>query len=266
MPTFQPQNPAINGYALGWSSCTSYSAAMVASFDRQVPKVVTGRQVREMTHDTSGGLTLAQVDKALLDGWDINLDTTYSLPWSDFVAKINAGRAAILQGWYAPIADSRFDAGHGFRQNHAIAVMPGFVGMDPLADGRYADVYKYFGESYPQSLLREFAGRLNIGGTSYRALGLGLVYASFSADRVGHYRVSVKPLTGQTRRTFRVYSVSGSSVTASHLETTGGFEAACTAPRMYSWPGHSSQSLVRITSGSRTGKYIPRKYAHEVFP
>jgi hypothetical protein len=260
-PIFQAQNPAISGYALGWSSCTAFAGAMAASFDRQVSKLCTGGQVRQQTGDTTGGTTLAQLALALRTRWTVDLDTRYRLSWADFAAKINAGCAAILQGGYGPIADSRFDAGRGFRGNHAIAVIPGWIGMDPLADGRYGTTYAYKGEAYPQSLLKAFAGKLDVTGTG-SLLGSGLVYAAFTRDRVSNvlWKFSLGPAD------YTVYSVSGSLITGTRIAHTGGFSASCTAPQLYSWAGHTSQSLVRLTSGSHAGQYVRASHAHEVTP
>jgi len=268
LPAFQAQNPAISGYSLGWSSCTAFSGAMAAAFDSQVQKVMTGGQLRTMTHDTSGGLTLQQIDAALLEGWDINLNTVYGYPWADFVRRIDAGQGAILQGWYAPIADSAFDAGRGFRGNHAIFVPPGWGAMDPLADGRAAGVYKYHGQAYPQSLLGTFAGKLNLGGSTYRALGAGLAYASFTADRVASYVVSMPAAK------YGVYTVGGRTIVGVRTARTGGFRARSTSPLLYAWPGHTSQSLVRLLTGSHgdaalgagKGQYVRASHAQEVWP
>jgi hypothetical protein len=249
--TFQPQNPAISGYSLGWSSCTAFSAAMAASFDQQVAELCTGAQVRTLTHDTTGGLTLPQVDAAVLEGWNVNLNTVLGDTWTDFAKRINAGQGAILQGWYAPIADSPFDAGRGFRSNHAIFVPPGWGAMDPLADGRYGEAYKYQGAVYPSSLLREFAGRLNIGGSAYKALGLGLVYASYTADRVKTWSAHVAKGQG-----FGLYAVNRDTRTvisppSPHAaQATGDWSWTCTAPASYRWSGHSSRNLVVLTSGA----------------
>lgn len=251
LPTFQAQNPAISGYSLGWESCTAFAAAMAASFDAQVAKLCTGAQVRGLTHDTTGGLRLDQVDAAVLEGWNVNLNTVLGDTWADFVRRIDAGQGAILQGWYAPIADSPFDAGRGFRANHAIFVPPAWGAMDPLADGRYGEAYKYAGHAYPQDLLREFAGRLNIGSDGYRALGLGVAYASYTADRVAAWSAHVPK-----GASFGLYAVDRNTRTvvphpAPHAATaTGDWSWTCTSPALYRWAGHSSRSLVVLTSGA----------------
>jgi hypothetical protein len=179
-PKFQAQNPAISGYKYGWASCTAFSGAMAASFDKQVPLLVTGGVLRNETGDFVGGLNLRQIDDALKAHQGVDLAVLTPTTWADFVARLRAGQGAVLQGYYAPIAASPFDAGNGFKGNHAIFVPPNFAVMDPLADGRFRNVYRYHGQVYPAALLRSFAGKLNVGSTSYRALGDGKVYAAFT--------------------------------------------------------------------------------------
>lgn len=258
IPTFQPQNPAINGYYLGWSSCTSYASAMAASYDRQVAKRTTGEAVRRRTGDTIGGTTLAQNDDAVRSLTGVDLDVRYRYPWADFASKINAGYSAVLQGWYAPIAATKFDAGGGFSGNHAIFVPPGWGAMDPLADGRRSGIYKYHGEAYPQSLLKTFAGQLNIGSGRIVRLGSGLVYAAFTRPIIPVTYRAMLP-TGA----FWVYTVVNGSITRRTAETRGGGSSVpCTSARLYSWPGHSSKSLVKVTKGIYEGRYVSSQYAH----
>lgn len=258
-PTFQAQNPAISHYALGWLSCTSFATAMMIDFDTLGAKRPSGGAVRTLcknpdgTPDRTGGTNLQQNDTAALNGWGVNLATVYRLPWADFAKKIDAGCGAILQGWYNPIANSRFDAGNGFRENHALAVPPSWKGLDPLADGRYSNVYKYHGEPYPKALLRDFAGKLNLSGDPrlYRPLGAGLVYASFTRDNVHTYHLSF--LGGA----FFVYTLKAGVITGRKSVTFGQPTGApCSAPAFHSWPGHPRRSLVQITAGKLSGAYI----------
>ena len=263
LPAFQAQNPAISGYSLGWLSCTAYSAAMAGSYDQQRAILCTGQQVRQLTHDTTGGLNLQQVDAALLEGWDVNLNTVYGGSWADFVDRIDQGRGAILQGRYSPIADSRFDAGRGFRGNHAVFVAPGWIVMDPLADGRAPGVYRYHGEPYPQQLLRRFAGQLDIGG---RSLGDGKVYASYTQDRAKVWSVTIRPLKGDERRSYTRYHVEAvggdRQITASRRYETRGFQAACTSPRMVlTASGDARVPLVKVTDGGYAGIWVSAKWA-----
>lgn len=265
LPVFAPQNPALNGYALGWLSCTAYSAQMAADFDTLGAKRPTGEQIRRLTGDTTGGLTLAQVDAALLEGWDVNLNTIYRLPWADFAKAIDAGKGAILQGSYAPIADSKFDAGRGFRGNHAVFVPPGWGVMDPLADGRYGQAYLYHGEAYPQTLLRAFAGQLDFG--SFR-LGDGLVYCSLTRDRAKTYVVTVRPIKPAiVRRYTRHQVVDGvARMDLRQVRETEGFQLACGAPKSYPTNIGTRISLVQIhKAGSRMdGWFLSSGYSKEV--
>lgn len=262
-PTFQPQNPAINGYYLGWASCTCYAGAMAASYERQVKKVIEGEDVRRRTGDVSGGTTLAQVDSAIRSLTGVDLDVHYRMSWTTFAAEVTRGRGAILQGWYGPIADSRFDAGNGFRDNHAVFVPPDWRVMDPLADGRYPSVYKYAAEPYPQSLLKQFAGKLNLDPTGYRALGFGYVYAALTKDRVSTWH-----LRFFARRDFFVYAlgpdgrITGRS---KHEGFTSDTSARCSVPIFYGWPGHSGRMLVRMLSGGLAGQYVdPNQWATDL--
>lgn len=257
LPPFQKQ---LDGTALGGSNCTCASAAMAAADDTCGVKHPTSSQVRGWTADTSGGTNLAQVDQALRTFAGVDLDVRYRLPWFEFIRRVNGGAGAILQGWYKPIRDSRFRGSESFAGNHAIYVNPGLVAMDPLADGRRAGIYKYVGEAYPERLLRDFAGGLNIGGSTYRALGDGLCYAAFTRDNEPAYKAVVRA------GTYGVYNVVNGVIQppGARVATTGGFSATCTAPRLYSWAGHTSQSLVRLTSGSHSGQYIRSSWAKEV--
>jgi hypothetical protein len=262
-PTFQPQDPNINGYIYGWQSCTAYAGAMAASFDRQVRLLCTGAQVRRNSSEPrpdpkSPGLNLAQLDASLNDGWKVNLDVIYNVAWSKVDAAIDAGKGVLLQGWYAPIADSQYDAGNGFRGNHAMFIPPGWGAMDPLASGK-GSLYQYAGAPYPKALLREFAGRLNVGGGTYRGIGLGLAYAAFTRDRVAAWVFRVGPAK------LGVFSIGKNGVISSvRVATTGGFNATCTPPRLYPWPGHTSQRLVRLTNGSHEGWYVRAEHASQV--
>jgi hypothetical protein len=214
-----------------------------------------GCAVRSATGDTSGGTTLAQVNFALRSKWNVDLDIRYRMTWPTFVKYIESGKGAILQGGYGPIADSRFDAGGGFRGNHAIFVPPDWHVMDPLADGRRSGIYKFHGEAYPQSVLKSFAGRLQLSpGGAF--LGSGYVYAAFTRDNERSYKASV------SARGFWLYTVVNNVITKRAWVHTGGFSASCSPPRVYRWPRNGkSYSLVKLISGSRAGEYVPAVFA-----
>jgi len=268
LPRFQAQNPTYSKYELGWASCQSFSHAMAAAFDRQVKFVMSGGQLRERVRpiDHVGGLTHAQVDQALNDGWDIDVGTYYRLPWATAEKFVDAGMGMSLSVWYAVLADSPYDAGRGFRLNHEIFVPPGWGVMDPLADGRYGEAYKYRGAAYPRGLLKEAAGKLNLSASGYRKLGDGLVYATFTRDRVKSRR-----LIFDAREAFWIYRVDRRTghvtpgVTGRYAKKFASqTSAACTPPQTYAWdttPGRPGgivkKSLVQITTGTvLKGAYI----------
>lgn len=265
-PRFQDQ---INSYdPMGPSNCTCYSAAMAADYHSCGTKFVTGKKVREWTRDTSGGTTLVQVDYALNLGLNIDLETHVGanrLTWDQFTTRLNAGRGAIVQGGYNYIYQTRFSGSSTFTGNHAIYVNPGWIGMDPLADGRRPGIYKYHGEKYPPFLIKGFASQLNIGG---RKLGYGLVWASFTKDNWA----TIPPTTYKykvhiPKGTFIRYYTKDGVIYKYTKHKTGGFSAYCGAPRTYpatkAMP-FDSRTLVYITSGAFKGWAVGSRWADEI--
>lgn len=243
-PLFQAQ---LDGTRWAGANCTCASAGMACDDNLCGARKPSSSEVRFWTGDTSGGTNLAQVDAALRTHTATDLDTRYRYPWSEFVRRVNAGQGAILQGYYSPIADSRFDAGRGFRGNHAIYVNPGLIVMDPLADGRYPGVYKYHGERYPEALLRRFAGLLNLEarpGYPPRPLGDGFCYAAFTRDNDLTYTAHVPKDTDWTRYTV----VNGRITGHTRLHARSGWTAPCTPPRLIGTAsGNARVSLVQVT-------------------
>lgn len=264
LPRFQKQLNAGDPY--GGYNCTAYAAAMAGDFDTCGSVKLTGEQVRQLSDEPvpdpkSPGLNLRQVDAAL-NRYGVDLETRYRLPWADVVRKIDKGEGAILQLYYAPIADSRFDAGNGFRGNHAFFVPPGWGAMDPLADGRRAGVYTYSGEPYPKALLREAAGKLIVSGTT--RLGDGYAYAAFTRDRRSTWYVQI----GADRR-FAVFDANESDRTCHYVrhsttDYNGSPRWDCTPPRTYRNRRGETRILVRLLEGRLKGKYVNVKYATEV--
>jgi hypothetical protein len=268
LPTFQDQIPphlsGVSADPLGGNNCTCYSAAMAADYDTLGAVKTTGRRIRELTGDKIGGTNLAQVDTVLRDQFKVNLDTRYRLPWAEFDRRIRQGQGAILQGWYAPIRDSRFRGSETFGENHAIFVGPGYVVMDPLCDGRRPGIYRYHGEAYPPALLKEFAGQLLLAEKPERRLGNGFVYASFTRDRKGTYAVTI-PAGSR----FRVYRVVGGKIVGRRFATThAGFTTRSTQAALYPWRTGTRPriSLVRLVGTSLNGQYVSSRFAHEVHP
>ena len=266
-PLFQDQ---INSYdPMGGYNCTCYSGAMAAEYHTCGSTFVTGRRVRELTGDTSGGTTLVQVDWAL-NKKGVDLQTyvgSNRLTWDQFVAKLRSGRGAIVQGGYNAIYKTQYTGSLTFTGNHAIYVNPGWIGMDPLADGRYAGIYKYHGAQYPASLIKAFAGQLNLGG---RRLGSGLVWCSFTRDNwatttapTTPYRYKVHVPAG----TFIRYYTKNGVIYKYTKHRTGGFSAYCAAPKTFpatSAMPFDSRTCSFILSGAYRGWLVGSRYVKEI--
>jgi hypothetical protein len=271
LPDFQDQ---INPHdKLGGVSCTCYSAAMAGQFHTRGAQKPTGKEVRALcrnangTPDVVGGTTLGQIDDALRRGWQIDLDTrvgTARVTWAELSRRIGAGQGAVLQGGYDVIKPTRFAGSETFAGNHALFVAPGWVVMDPLADGRRPAIYGYHGEAFPEDLMRRFAGAL-VMNQAGRRLGNGFAYVSFTRDVVTSWRAGIHP-TAPARARFWVYTIAGGEIMSRRTDSTGGFSARCTPPRLYRWPGGPvvHKSLVELISGARARRLIETRWATEL--
>ena len=271
MPAYQPQLVAASLDQFGPDNCAAYSAAMAADFMTRGQTVPTGADVRAKTDRPIPppgveGLSCKQIDAALTSGWGIDLETRYTSDWSTFEQRINGGQGAVLSGSYDAILPSAFAASADFNDNHAVFVGPGWIAMDPLADGRKlsngAHAYRFHGEAYPIALLRKFAARLLLDDGS--RLGDGGFHASFTT---GHKafdtcHVEVRPIPPATQQGFWVYSVFGKKITGRRMGFTRGFSAEATLPRLYDMHG-TNLSLVRTLSGGHPGLFISSKYIRE---
>ncbi len=273
-PQFQEQ---LDGTPLGSVSCTCYAGAMAGEYDTCGHQTPTGRYVRVLTGDTSGGTTLNQVDYALRKGYGIDLDTrvgSAAVTWDYFAAQINRGKGAILQGGYGPINDSKFQGSETFRGNHAIFVPEGWEAMDPLADGRRPGIYKYHGEAYPQSLLRNFASQLVVDTETGRKAG-SRVWCSFTRDNTSTWRADVTPSVPGGTYPIYFYRVKVAkyangiqywTILGRDLKRTQGIHVACTPPKLArpaTGVAIPAKVLVRLTSGVHAGKYIQSQFAKE---
>lgn len=259
----------------GGVNCTAVATARAIDWATQGKTQVTGAMVRAQTNEpipdpASPGLNLVQVAAAARH-WSVFLDVrigSRSVPWAEYERRRKAGQGAILQVNYAPIADSPYDAGGGFRGGHAIfEYLPST--LDSLADGRRAGIWKYDGRLYPRSVIQSAAYQLTIAVVNGRPVHPlpGTVWAAFTLDVIPDYWASVRPLPGQKVRVFANYEVvNGVALPqpASFTDHTTGFGAPCTPPQPIRMPGGGSRYLVQLTDGSRKDRWIAAGWAKEV--
>jgi hypothetical protein len=162
-----------------------------------------------------------------------------AISWSEYERKRVAGYSLVVQLSYAPIADSPFDAGRGFRGGHAMFEHVNAGTMDSLADGRAPGVFDYTGAFYPRDLIRRATDRLVIDPRTGATVPSGMVWAGVLRDVVPGYFARIPE----------------------------GFSAIASPPRRYpdraGLPG-SSYELSRLLTGSRAGLYVGSHYVREV--
>ena len=255
LPVYQPQNPAFNGFYLGWSSCTSYAYAMAVSYDQQVPRYVTGETVRRNTRDTVGGTTLLQNNASIvrLFGEDFDLDVRTPVHWDTLVEKHEKGHGVVLQGHGEVFTGTRFFANAAV--NHAL-FLPGdkaWAAMDPAADGRRSGIYRWRNESYGEALIKKFAARLILDlSRPDRRLGSGWAYAAFTRDRTASHEAVIRPRPGSAYRYFTTYEIRNLPdnirlVTGTPVRRrTKGFAIPCTPPKVVTGPNGTVASMVKL--------------------
>lgn len=241
----------------GGVNCCAYSAAMAVDYATRGAVVPTGRRIRELSSEpnpspSSPGLNLAQIDAVTRKYYGVDLDVRYKLPWTEYETIRKRGHGAVLQIDYSPISTSAYSGSPTFGGGHAIFEND-HTTIDPLADGRRPDIWRYDGRLYPRTLMRKAAGLLVIGNNV--RVGDGYCYVGFTNipkdGPLPRYRIQV------TKGSWFDYDVRDGVIKGRTSRGTGGFSADCSAPRRYSWPGHSgSYRLVRVTSGAYKGSYI----------
>lgn len=253
------------GGSTGPYDCTAWAASRAIGHATCGATVPSGRTVRLMSNEpipdpNSPGLNLPQVQAVAADfGVFLDVHVGYrKVTFAEYERRRKAGQGCIIQVSYGPIADSKYDAGRGFRGGHAIFESL-HATVDSLADGRAAGVFRYDGTVYTRSVMENAAGSLVIGsaGPGPIRVGQGFVWAAFTRDVVPSYRASVP------NGSYWAYQVSNGVVVLRALRTTGGFSSESTPPKTYRW-GARSVTLVRLLSGSHAGRYISANYAKEV--
>lgn len=257
-----------DGGSTGPYDCTAHSASNAIDGSTCGAKDPGGRVIRLMSNEdvpnwASPGLNLWQVqDVAAELGVTLTVYVgSKALTWAQYEAKRKSGQHGIIQVRYASIADSKYNAGRGFRGNHALSENHAST-FDPLADGRAAGVWKHNGSLYQRDVIRSAAEQLDIGG-GLRP-GRDNVWCAFGPDIISNTVPSwfARVPAGDF---WAYYVLSSGLIRYRRVRTTGGFSATATTPRSHRWEADRTRTstLVRLASGSKAGMYISANYATE---
>lgn len=203
-PVAQHQGPAthcvIHGRALGWLSCTAYAMAMGVDRATLGRKRPSGCDIRHVTGDTTGGLTLPQVAHAASVEYgvavEVHIGSSVCTP-AYAAAQCAKGRGFLLQGNTKPLVGTAYKSTNT-GVNHAVWVNEVRGGTrtepkeayvyDPAADGRRDMAHAP--QWWPWSLVKKFAAALRPWGDGdRRTLGTNRFYVGF---------VHATPVTGAT--------------------------------------------------------------------
>lgn len=267
-PSFQLQT----GGVTGGSDCTAHAMSDLIDSATCGAKDPGGRTIRLQSDEPipdpqSPGLNLVQVARVAQDHYGVRTEVRIgynSIPWADYEKRRLAGQPTIIQVRYAAIADSKYDAGRGFRANHALAETT-HATYDPLADGRAPGVFRFNGTVYTRSVIQTAAARLDIGGGAHPRPGT--VWAAFGPDVTGvtpAYRVSIHPIPPASSRAYTRFAVSAGRITGASRVSTGGFSADCHPPQAIRDTDGSYRMLVQLTSGAHSGTWVASGWAHRV--
>lgn len=265
--------PQFDGTRYAGTNCGGASEAMRDVSQQKgirpakgTPWQPTGWAIRNTTGDTSGGMNPYQTTQATRTRYGISTASPRIASKAGIIEKLKAGYAIDLLVSYGPINDYK-SGSPGFTGNHRIVIVgintetKRLLSADPLYDGRRSGIP--LGPQWiPQSVIFSAASRLDLGGGTrlYSRYGYDDAYyiPSLTRTTTKKYRASVPA------GTFMIYNISSGRITGRTANRTGGFSGTCTAPANYYWPGRGYYKLVRLTSGSRAGKYINAKYAKEI--
>jgi hypothetical protein len=258
------------GGATGPYDCTAWSAAIAIATGSCGKETPSGRIIRLLSDEpvpdpSSPGLNLPQVAAVALDKYGIYLDVrigSRAVTWAEYEHRRTSGQATLLQGSYAAIAASKYDAGRGFTGGHCIAETT-HATYDSLADGRAAGVFRWDGTVYTRAVIQTFAARLDIGGGKHP---VGVVWAAFAPDVVPNYRAVIKPVAPATTQAFGTWQVKAGVVQSSRMRTTTGYDDPCTPPMWVKHPDGRYLHLVRVQQGSLAGLYVSASWAQEQHP
>jgi hypothetical protein len=255
----------IGAGATGGVDCTAHAASDAIDHATCGAKDPGGRTIRLKSSEpvpdpNSPGLNLNQVATVAKNHYGVSLDIrtgSRKVSWAEYERRRTGGQGAIIQVNYGPIADSKYDAGRGFRGGHAM-FESAHATYDPLADGRASGVFRHNGSVYDRDIIKKAAGSLIIASSSQGVVrvGNGFIWAAFTRDVIPAYHARVP--AGD----YWAYWIVDGKVKKRSKRTTGGFSAPCTPPDSTPW-GTRTVTLVKMLGGAKAGQYISANYSAE---
>jgi hypothetical protein len=237
-------------------NCAAASGAMAVALETAGLKHPTASDFRanvrnaDGSPDRQGGLNPSQVVETARRAYGVVLDQRSMIFDEAWSLGQSADVAVIMAISYAPVAPTQYDGSPGFTGNHDLVLSGGLV-YDPLADARRRGIPRG-PQRWPKALLRNAAGRLNIGGDGpYRAYGQGRVLAVVArAPAVAPKKFSV----AFAPQSFWLYS--GPPWTRESRRFSKKTSAPCEAPITIPWRSGMRKRVVRVSTGSLAGKYV----------
>lgn len=270
-PRFQKQlNP---NDPRGPENCLCYAAAMAGDYSTCGAKVPTGKNVRILTGDISGGTTLTEVDDALRQGYGIDLDVRYRMPRAAFWAEVDKGRAAVIYVDYSAFLGTQYAGSTTFGGTHGITVTSSRR-FDPLSDGRRGLCNDGpSGKAVPRSLIDKAMDGLK--DDHGRVIGKQgndrFSWAGFTRDNEPGYTISIpkgkkygvyflqpngRIRARGTLTATKVITGSANGPTRRLIDQT-----TPTGKRLAVIVGGKSIPIIAVTSGQLKGKYINSQFA-----
>jgi len=245
-----------------WEDCSWDSAIEFARAAKTSAIPATHTEAEHLRDDAgerpTGGSNIDDVRRGLARRYRWSTGYTVAYNFSQLWAALTKGKVAVVQG-----SMGAFPAGHRLRRwqpsyagPHAVCAfrLDGTDNVwwcDPLAP--YGVGYK--GQWVTKADLKRFVDKLTSAG------GRHLI----AKYLVATYKVVIHPADGKTSRKFFVYTIQNGYIVDRKTVSTGGLSASCTAPRSYTNRdpsiGGAAYSLVKLTSGYRSGQYVDAKWA-----
>lgn len=272
-----PLVPQGDGSPFQWLNCACATAAMHILSECQGVRPAgiqgiwppDGADIRRYSHDTQGGLLASTIDRTSNFYYDVDPDFQIA-DQALVVAKLRAGYGASWLHDYSPIDALGMSGSPGFKENHSafLADLFGTAGSiraldaDPLYDGRRPGI-PLGPQEIPWKTIIRASELLDVGvGTVESRYGKGKMYVGFTripyrpTAPISHVRYSAVFGAGG----FYIYNLRGGVIDAKDPRDSASFSGAtsapCTAPRVYSWAGHTPRRLVQLTAGALRGQFV----------